>query len=317
VSDNETQRRIKSKLQAELGEDVMRELRDDSTVEVMLNDDGKLWVEKLGKGMEVFGEMTQTNAFALLGTVAASLETVVTAASPVVEGELLLDGSRFQGMIPPVVTKAVFAIRKPASLVFSLDSYVENGIMTEPQKVAICEAVAAKDNIVVVGGTGSGKTTLGNAVIKEISEADPESRVVVIEDTRELQVESKNCVRLRANKTTSMLDLLKSTMRMRPDRIIVGEVRDGSALTLLKSWNTGHPGGLATVHANSARAALGRIEQLVLEVARNPMRELIGEAVNVIVYIERTPEGREIKELCRVRGFDPQSQEYIVESIQN
>jgi type IV secretion system protein VirB11 len=161
---------------------------------------------------------------------------------------------------------------------------------------------------VVSGGTSSGKTTLVNALIREMIEISPQDRLLVMEDTVELQYDTDN----KENYTTcddddtriTMRDLLKMILRCRPDRIIVGEVRDGAALELLKAWNTGHPGGFATIHADNTLSALNRIESLILEVAQNPMKELIGEAVSVMVHIMDFGRiGRQITEILEVHGF--------------
>lgn len=239
-----------------------------------------------------------------MGTVASTLRTQITALNPILECELPLDGSRFEALIPPVVAGPTFTIRKKASKIFTLDNYVESGIMTQAQCEAIEAAVRNRRNVLVVGGTGTGKTTLTNGIIDYMAKACPQDRIVIIEDTGELQCAATNVVILRAVDHVDMTRLLKATMRLRPDRILVGEVRDGAALALLKAWNTGHPGGAATVHANSAPAGLIRMEQLVAEATQAPMHALIAEAVDLIVSIEKTAGGRRIKEVVTVEGHD-------------
>ncbi|OPX93481.1 MAG: putative conjugal transfer protein [Pelotomaculum sp. PtaB.Bin104] len=204
--------------------------------------------------------------------------------------------------MPPIVPAPVFTIRKKALLIFTLDDYVSQGIMTERQKAAILEAVHSRQNILVTGGTGTGKTTLVNAVLNEI--AATHDRIVIIEDTLELQCSAPDTVFLRAKEgVATMNDLLRASMRLRPDRIVVGEVRGPEALSLLKAWNTGHPGGCATVHANSARAGLTRLEQLIQEAVITVPKELIAEAVNIVIHIERCGHGRKIREIARVGGI--------------
>jgi type IV secretion system protein VirB11 len=238
-----------------------------------------------------------------LKLVATGLDTSISSDSPIVEGELPLDGSRLEGVIPPLVASPTFAIRKKAISVYTLDDYVKNAIMTSVQRDYIIQAVEDRKNILIAGSTGSGKTTFANAILAEISkQAGDEQRIVLIEDTVELQCTAPNTVPLRTSKRVTMQDLLKVTMRMRPDRIVVGEVRGGEALTLLKAWNTGHPGGIATLHANDAEAALIRLEQLVSEATPAPQQHLIVEAVNVVVFIGKTPTGRKIKEVVEVSG---------------
>ena len=290
-------------LRRALGAQILGFLDDPLVVEVMLNPDGTLWVDHLGAGMEQVGEVPAVQALTIVNTVAAMLETVVTAERPILECELPLDGSRFEALIPPLVERASFALRKKALLVFTLENYVAKGIMTKAQKQAIEEAVSGRQNILVSGGTGTGKTTLANAILDAVARLDGEHRVVVIEDTRELQVNAENVVFLRTSDNTDMTRLLRATMRLRPDRIVVGEVRDGSALALLKAWNTGHPGGVGTVHANDASAALIRIGQLIQEAGVPPNPELIAEAVNVVVSIKRTATGRQVEEVVAVRGW--------------
>jgi P-type conjugative transfer ATPase TrbB len=300
----EHDRRITEKLKRELGPTVCGLLEDESVIEIMLNPDGKLWVERFGQPMVLAGDMLPSQALSLMGTVASTLNTQITALNPILECELPLDGSRFEALIPPVVAGPTFTIRKKASRIFTLADYVESGIMTQAQCEAIEAAVRNRRNVLVVGGTGTGKTTLTNAIIDYMAKACPNDRIVIIEDTGELQCAASNVVILRAVDHVDMTRLLKATMRLRPDRILVGEVRDGAALALLKAWNTGHPGGAATVHANSAPAGLIRMEQLVAEATQAPMQALIAEAVDLIVSIEKTAGGRRIKEVVTVEGHD-------------
>lgn len=301
---DEKRSRLIRKLRGELGPVVTDALEDPRVVEVVLNPDGRLWVERLGERMQVAGEMSAPNARSLLGTIAASLETEVTRESPVVEGELILDGSRFEGLLPPVVAAPVFAIRKRASSVIPLEDYVAEGAMRPWQASALEAAVGAKQNILVVGGTGSGKTTLVNAVLDVIAREHAAERLVIIEDTVEIQCAAPNAVSLSTSGTVGMSELLRATLRLRPDRIVVGEVRGGEALTLLKAWCTGHAGGVGTVHAATGRAALTRLEHLVAEAGSAGAAEaLIGEAVDLVVVMERTLGGRRVTELLGVETY--------------
>ncbi|MGO9443265.1 MAG: P-type conjugative transfer ATPase TrbB [Thiobacillaceae bacterium] len=290
-------------LRRQLGDEVLGYLEDPSIVEIMLNPDGKLWVDVLGRGMERRDTMDPVRGQMVMDTVAAMLGTVVTAASPILEGELPLDGSRFEGLMPPVVERPVFTIRKKALLIFTLEDYVTQGIMTSGQAEALMAAIHQRQNILIAGGTGTGKTTLANALLHAIGQISPDHRLVIIEDTRELQCAAPNVIFLRTSDGVDMIRLLRATMRMRPDRIVVGEVRGAEALALLKAWNTGHPGGIGTVHANDAQAALIRVGQLIQEanVPANP--ELIAETVNVVVSIKRTATGRTVDQISRVAGY--------------
>ena len=297
--------RVRLKLTREMGSDIAACLGDPQVAEVMLNPDGQLWVERFGQGMQPFGVMPPSQALAFLSSVAASLHTAITRESPILEGELgLLDGSRIEGAIPPVVPQPIFAIRKRASVVFTLDDYVSSGILDAAQVQLLHRAITGHQNILVVGGTGSGKTTLVNALIAAMVALCPQDRLLIMEDTSEIQCAAPNQVTLRTSLTVDMTLLLKACMRLRPDRILVGEVRGREALDLLKAWNTGHPGGIATLHANSALAGLTRLEQLIGEATPTPMPHLIAEAVHLLVYIERTPEGRRVREIVRVHGYE-------------
>ncbi|MGO9444452.1 MAG: P-type conjugative transfer ATPase TrbB [Thiobacillaceae bacterium] len=290
-------------LRRQLGDDVLGYLEDPSIVEIMLNPDGCLWVDVLGRGMERRDTMDPVRGQMVMDTVAAMLGTVVTASSPILEGELPLDGSRFEGLMPPVVERPVFTIRKKALLIFTLDDYVTQGIMTSGQAEALMAAIHQRQNILIAGGTGTGKTTLANALLHAIGQISPDHRLVIIEDTRELQCAAPNVIFLRTSEGVDMIHLLRATMRMRPDRIVVGEVRGAEALALLKAWNTGHPGGIGTVHANDAQAALIRVGQLIQEANVPPNPELIAETVNVVVSIKRTATGRTVDQILRVAGY--------------
>ncbi|UGA48854.1 P-type conjugative transfer ATPase TrbB (plasmid) [Bradyrhizobium quebecense] len=295
--------RLIRKLQEALGDQLCVALDDASVVEIMLNPDGRLFIERLGHGMAAAGEMTAAAAEIVIGSVAHALNSEADDEQPIISGELPIGGHRFEGLLPPIVKAPTFTIRRRASRLIPLDDYVKSRVMTERQADIIRNAVASRLNIVISGGTGSGKTTLANAVIAEIAKTAPEDRILILEDTAEIQCPADNIVALHTSDTVDMARLLKSTMRLRPDRIIVGEVRDGAALTLLKAWNTGHPGGVATVHANTAESALRRLEQLTAEASQQPMREVIGEAVDLIVSIERTTSGRVLRDILHVEGF--------------
>lgn len=296
--------RLVRKLQDALGDHLCVALDDATVVEIMLNPDGKLFIERLGHGVAPAGQMTPGAAEVVIGSVAHALRSEADDEQPIISGELPIGGHRFEGLLPPVVSAPTFTIRRRASRLILLDDYVKHKIMTEAQASVLRDAIAAKSNIVISGGTGSGKTTLANAVIAEVVEIAPEDRMVILEDTAEIQCAAENAVCLHTSDTVDMARLLKSTMRLRPDRIIVGEVRDGAALTLLKAWNTGHPGGVTTVHSNTAMSALRRLEQLTAEVSQQPMREVIGDAVDLVVSIERSGRGRRVREVIHVEGFN-------------
>ena len=302
--DQDRNARLHDKLSRELGPEVCACLSDASVIEILLNADGTLWVERGGRPPSRLGSLAPLRAEAALATIAAAHKTTITRHNPILECELPLDGSRFEGLIPPVVSAPVFAIRRKAAAIFSLADYAAAGIMTEGQKTIIEWAAANRENILIVGGTGSGKTTLVNAVIAYVSAAFPEDRLVILEDTAEIQCASLNAVLLRSCEAADLRRLLRATLRLRPDRILVGEVRGAEALDLLKAWNTGHPGGVATLHANDARSGLTRLENLVAEATSAPAQRTIAEAIHLIVCIAKTERGRRVQELVRVRGFD-------------
>lgn len=297
--------RAKRKLERDMGPLLLAALNDPRTVELMLNADGKLWQERLGEKMACIGTMRVAQAEAIIKTVAGYHSKEITHSKPILEGELPLDGSRFAGQLPPVVPFPTFAIRKRAVAIFTLEQYVEADVMTGSQYRTIKQAVSDHRNILVSGGTGSGKTTLLNAIINEVVLCDPTERVFIIEDTGEIQCAAENFVQYHTSLDVSMTALLKATLRMRPDRILVGEVRGPEALDLLDAWNTGHEGGMATLHANDPQSALTRLKSLVTrnESAPSEIEALIGEVVHLIVHIARTPKGRCVQEILSVSGY--------------
>lgn len=291
-------------LRQSLGAVIAGALAERLVVEVMVNPDGKIWVDRIGQGREYTGkDMAPADAERILRLLADHSGAVVTRDTPRVSATLPETGERFQGEFPPLVRNACFAIRKRPEVVFTLDQYVEAGTMSEAQAAVIRTAADNQENMLIVGGTGSGKTTLANAILALPAFAN--DRVFLIEDTAELQCSALDKVELltkASHPPVTMTDLVRDSLRLRPDRIVIGEVRDGSALDLLKAWNTGHPGGLATIHANSAHEGLTRLEDLIGEVtARIPYRA-ITQAINVVIYIRRTREGRRIENVARLVG---------------
>ena len=287
-------------LRTALGPAIARYLEDESIVEVMLNPDGRLWIDRLSNGLVDTGEtLSAPDGERIVRLVAHHVGAEVHAGAPRVSAELPETGERFEGLLPPVVAAPAFAIRKPAVAVFSLDDYVAAGIMTPEQAEALRRAVTSRENILVAGGTSTGKTTLTNALLAEIAKTS--DRVVLIEDTRELQCKAPNFVALRTRDgVVSLSDLVRSSLRLRPDRIPIGEVRGAEALDLLKAWGTGHPGGIGTIHAGSALGALRRLEQLIQEAVITVPRALIAETVNVIAVLSGRGADRRLSELAHV-----------------
>lgn len=281
----------------------------------------------MGEGFAPVGQIPPAQAVSAMNTIAAWKGTVMNHDRPILETELPLDGSRFEGIISPVVRQPIFAIRLRPRRIFTLDEYEQSGILTHkadplnrlrgkdsfresieglPHAEIIRAAVRAKKNILVVGSTGSGKTTLVNAILDAQAQIAPNDRVISIEDTTELQCAVKNCVDLRAVGAVTMMDCLRACMRLKPTRIVVGEARGAEAHTMLKAWNTGHPGGAATVHANDALSGLIRLESLVAEATAAPQQSLIAEAIDLVIFVDEEPDlaaGRKVRELALVTGY--------------
>ena len=333
----EHEQRMELKLKRELGDQILSLLDDPRTEDILLNPDSALWTKRLGEGFTRVGEMSPTQAISALSTIAAWRGTILNHQNPILETELPIDGSRFEGIVSPVVRKPVFAIRLRPRKIFTLDDYQSSGILTTKDDPInrlrrrhdfassihglkhaeiIRAAVGARKNILVVGSTGSGKTTFVNACLDALATLTPHDRVISIEDTIELQCAVKNYLDLRAVGNVSMLDCLRACMRLNPTRIVVGEVRGSEAHTLLKAWNTGHPGGMATVHANDAMSGLIRLESLVAEATNAPQQTLIAEAVDLVIFVDEEPEiaaGRKVREVLLVTGYA--NGQYVTEHV--
>src|SRR5437016_6854253 len=292
-------------LRTALGPAIAAWLEDPGVVEVMLNPDGRLWVDRLTEGRIDTGDrLAAADGERIVRLVAHHVGAEVHSAAPRVSAELPETGERFEGLLPPVVAAPAFAIRKPAVAVFTLDDYVAAGIMSADEADVLRRAVDRRRNVLVAGGTSTGKTTLVNALLAEVAKTT--DRVVLIEDTRELQCKSPNLVALRTKDgIASLSDLVRSSLRLRPDRIPIGEVRGAEALDLLKAWGTGHPGGIGTIHAGSALGALRRLEQLIQEAVITVPRALIAETVNVIAVLAGRGSERRVAELATVRELGP------------
>ena len=304
-------------LRTALGPAIARLLEDPAVVEVMLNPDGRIWVDRLAEGLADTGDtMPAADGERIVRLVAHHVGAEVHARSPRVSAELPDTGERFEGLVPPVVAAPAFAIRKPAVAVFTLDDYVGSNIMTAEQAETLRAAVDARANILVAGGTSTGKTTLTNALLAEVAKGA--DRVVIIEDTRELQCAAPNLVAMRTKDGVATLsDLVRSSLRLRPDRIPIGEVRGAEALDLLKAWGTGHPGGIGTIHAGSAIGALRRLEQLIQEAVVTVPRALIAETINLVAVLSGRGSQRRLAELARVDGIGPDGDYRITSTTTN
>jgi type IV secretion system protein TrbB len=291
-------------LRTALGPHIAAWLDDPAVVEVMLNPDGRLWVDRLAGGLADTGaRLSAADGERIIRLVAHHVGAEAHPERPRISAELPGTGERFEGLLPPVVASPTFAIRKAAVAVFCLADYVAGGIMAAGQAAALAMAVAERRNVLVAGGTSTGKTTLVNALLAEVAKTN--DRVVLIEDTRELQCAAPNLVALRTKDgVASLSDLVRSSLRLRPDRIPIGEVRGAEALELLKAWGTGHPGGVGTLHAGSALGALRRLEQLIQEAVVTVPRALIAETIDMIAVLAGRGEERRLSELAVVEGLD-------------
>ena len=309
MSETLSAERRRAMLRTAMGPTIAEALADPAVIEIMVNPDGVLRLDRLGEGrVETDTRYDPAQIERIVRLVASHARTEVHAGSPIVSAELPPHGQgageRFEGILSPVSLAPCFSIRKPASKIYTLLDYVNDAIMSPEAARLLGIAVLERRNILVAGGTSSGKTTLANALLAEMANLD--ERVILIEDTRELQSPAPDTVALRTRAASvTMADLVRSTLRLRPDRIIVGEVRGREALDMLKAWNTGHPGGIATVHANSAMAALYRLEQLVQESVVTVPRRLIAEAIDMIVFISGRGLARRVETIARVAGLDP------------
>ena len=291
-------------LRSALGSAIAAWLEDPAVIEVMLNPDGRIWIDRLTDGLADTGEwLAPADGERIIRLVAHHVGAEVHPSNPRVSAELPETGERFEGLLPPIVAAPAFAIRKPAVAIFTLDDYVAAGIMPPEQAALLRLAVENRRNVLVAGGTSTGKTTLVNALLADVAETS--DRVILIEDTRELQCQAPNLVALRTKDgVASLSDLVRSSLRLRPDRIPIGEVRGAEALDLSKAWGTGHPGGIGTIHAGSALGALRRLEQLIQEAVVTVPRALIAETINVIAVLAGRGAQRRLVELAAVEGLD-------------
>lgn len=298
--------------------DLLPFLKDKDVFEVYVNPDNKIWIDSLGKGRIFTGKTTPPEKTkGIILSVAALSKQIVSPLRPVLDadipGNAYFPKCRFEGNLPPVVPSPTLNIRKHPEKIFTLEDYVEQGTLSEVQYEVLIEGIKAKKNIIAAGGTKSGKTTFLNAILQEISKYN--DRVIIIEDTPELQCRAKDCVQMRATAEFTMSDCLRQVLRMTPDRIVVGEVRSGEALALLDAWSTGHGGGCSTVHSNSARDTLIRLENMTARVSRNPQQATIAQAVDYIVYLKNFGVTRKVQEIIEVLGYDTATKSYQYRSL--
>jgi len=304
VTHPQSNERRRTMLRTAMGTEIAAALADPLVIEVMVNPDGALRLDRLGEGrIDTRVRLGAPEVERIIRLVASHIRLEVHGGNPIVSAELPESGERFEGLLPPVSNAPCFSIRKPAAKIYTLEDYVSDRILLPAQAELMKRAVHDRKNILVAGGTSCGKTTFANALLAEMATRD--ERVILIEDTRELQCAAPDCVSLRTKPgVVNLAALVRSTLRLRPDRIIVGEVRGAEALDMLKAWNTGHPGGIATVHANSARAALYRLEQLIQESVVTVPRRLIAEAIDIVVFIHGRGLSRRIETIAELTGLE-------------
>ena len=254
------------------------------TIEISCNPDGAVFVERFGSGPERWGSLEPGRTARFVRWCATWSQTVVSDARPILSGRVPGTAHRIEALMPPVTDGPCFSIRRHRDEVPDLVDCVPEDV---PRGI-LAEAVAARKNILIAGATGAGKTTLLNACLGEMERIAPDTRLLVIEDTPEIRSPFRNSVALRTADGVTMDRLLVSSLRQAPDRIVVGEVREGSVLlTLIKAWNTGHPGGLVTLHANSADEVIGRLALLATEVMTADPVPVLMQATDLIVFIHR------------------------------
>src|SRR5487761_694823 len=297
-------------------------LLDDSISEIMGNPDASWWYERDGIiRRETAVSFDPSRLRTGLEVIANQLGKRLDEDNPVLHAQLP-DGSRLAAVIPPVVRPApALTIRKFTSRHYTVDDLIARGTLTRPLADFLEQQIRSGKTLLISGGTGTGKTTLLRILANAIPE---EQRIVVIEDTAELHIQKPNILAVECQTDTfkaniSFDDLLKSALRWRPDRIILGEVRGIEARTLLDSFNTGHAGSLATIHANSAAKALRRFANLAMrshqQASIEDIEAEIAEAVNFVIHIERQPGRRAIREVIAVDGYDRHAQSFQLESV--
>jgi type IV secretion system protein TrbB len=289
---HESRKILCEKLCNDLGETIKNFLQESDVHEIMLNPNGEIWIDSTHLGQFNAGNLSVAQAYAIINSVAGIHGCIVSALHPRLEAELpyyaFMQGERFTAIIPPIAPAPCFNIRKRGKTVFTLTDYVQSQRMTAQQAGILRQLIQHKKNILVCGGPGSGKTSIANALIYEAMQLDMQQRFLILEDIPELQCQARNCVSMLTSATISMRDLIHAAMRMRPDRILIGEVRGAEALELLKAWNTGCPGGICTTHANSAETALQRIADLSMEAGlTQPPWTLIKHTIGAVITIVR------------------------------
>lgn len=307
----------KAYLWNKLSVEIRTSLQDDDITEIIVNPDGKVWHVYNGKGAFTHGYFCHDSALDFIQSVAQINNLYINENKPYLDCVLPFKGERLNATMQPITEGASFNIRKKSNTLLKLSDYIKAGSLTSQQYEFLVDAIKKRKNILVSGGPGAGKTTFTNALLERMAVvANQGTRVLLLEQVAELECEVANCKRLLTAENIDLRTLLWITMRNSPDRIIIGEVRDGAALDMLKAWNTGCPGGIATIHANSPKAALQRVIDLSLEVTATAPYHLVAEALDIIVQIDNAANGRRVSGIAQVRGYDPQRQSFQLDTME-
>ncbi|MGL5569269.1 MAG: P-type conjugative transfer ATPase TrbB [Cetobacterium sp.] len=299
-------------LKTAFGVEINSYFENQDIIEILLNNNKQIWVDSLSKGMyQTDIILENSSAMKIINTIATASNSIVDKQNSIISSELPESGFRFEAIIPPNVNNPIFAIRKSSVLVFTLNDYVKMGVITEKQKNIIEVFIESYQNILIVGGTSSGKTTFANACIASIPKGD---RLVILEDTQEIKSLCPNSVHLKTSIYKTMEDLFYSTMRLRPTRIIVGEIRGSTSIDLLTAWNSGHGGGISTIHSDSAEGALQQLEQYNQRKSIDKQQSLIGKAVDLIIVLQKIRGKRMVVEIKKVIKFE--NGKYILEEVE-
>src|SRR5574337_489927 len=316
--------RVDIALRYALGTDIGNLLEDPTITDVMLNEDGAIWADGAGLHRRDSGfTMRSEDALSALFLIADHCGEPLTRQAPVLSATLPRTGERIAATIAPITQQPTFAIRKPPQKVFEIDQFEVGAPATAPERsssasgdtiAVLRKAIDDRRNILIAGSTGSGKTSLASALLCSAPDLVA-ARCLILEDTAELVCGAPDHVRMLTTPGVGMRELVQLSLRYRPDRIIVGEVRSGgAAIELIHAMNTGHQGGISTIHANSCIDALGRIEDLCGEVCHQPPRRAIATGIGCIVFVARTATGRAIAEVMLVDGLD-ESGGYVTTSF--
>lgn len=310
----EQHERLLEKLTREIRGPIQTALSDKQVMEIVCNADGGVWQLDNRNAWTKIDQISQAKADSILSTVAALTDNIINHKNPQLQCAFPIDGSRLQGLSPPAVKSPIFDIRKHSKVIFSIEDYVEANIISSLQAEIISQAVIERKNILISGGTCSGKTTLAKTIIELANKLGAsDERFVIIEDTKELHCNAKNAVAIHAYTRDLLSTFTQAAMRLRPDRVILGEVRGREAYDLMYLLNSGHPGSFTTIHANNARLALHKFLMLARESGEDVHPQRVVECFDIVISIKRTECGIRVQEIKKVLGYA--GSDFIVEEI--